>query len=99
MEHSITVECYAMLLNGVMLKGLNGYLKLVSDYRSLENSPLDIFVWNLFVVKYFHPLESPMYKNITFLFIVKNISFVQFLLCHTSDEKFLASYFPQTWYS
>ena len=44
LEHLITAECHAVLLNGVMLKGLNGHLKLVSDHRSLENSPLDIFV-------------------------------------------------------
>ena len=48
------------------------------------------------MVKYFRPLESPMNKNITFLFIVKNISFIQFSSCHTSDENFLASNFSQT---
>ena len=37
-----------------------------------------------------------MDKNVTFLFIVKNISCVQFLSCHTSDEKFLTSNFSQT---
>ena len=31
-----------------------------------------------------------------FLFIVKNISCVQFSLCHTSDENFLMSNFSQT---
>ena len=61
-----------------------------------KKSPLEIFMWNLFVVKYFRPLQSPMNKNITFLIIVKNISFVQFMLCHTSDKKFLASNFSQT---
>ena len=37
-----------------------------------------------------------MNKNITFLVIVKNISCVQFLSCHNSDEKFLTSNFSQT---
>ena len=37
-----------------------------------------------------------MNKNVTFLFIVKNISCVQFSLCHTSDENFLTSNFSQT---
>ena len=31
-----------------------------------------------------------------FLFIVKNISCVEFLLCHTSDENFLMLNFSQT---
>ena len=31
-----------------------------------------------------------------FLFIVKNISCVQFLSCHTSDENFLMPNFSQT---
>ena len=48
------------------------------------------------MVKYFRPLESPMNKNVTFLFIVKNISCVQFSSCHTSDENFLTSNFSQT---
>ena len=48
------------------------------------------------MVKDFRPLKSPMNKNITSLFIVKNISFIQFSSCHTSDENFLASNFPQT---
>ena len=37
-----------------------------------------------------------MNKNVTFLFIIKNISCVQFSLCHTSDENFLTSNFSQT---
>ena len=37
-----------------------------------------------------------MNKNVTFLFIVKNISCVQFSSCHTSDENFLTSNFSQT---
>ena len=36
-----------------------------------------------------------MNKNVT-LFIVKNISCVQFSSCHTSDENFLTSNFFQT---
>ena len=35
-------------------------------------------------------------KSITFLFIVKIISCVQFSSCHTSDENFLTSNFSQT---
>ena len=31
-----------------------------------------------------------------FVFIFKNILFVQFSSCHTSDENFLASIFSQT---
>ena len=37
-----------------------------------------------------------MNKNVTFLFIVKNISCVQFSSCHISDENFLTSNFSQT---
>ena len=57
-----------------------------------KNSPLDIFMWNLFVVKYFRPLESPMNKRHYFLFIVKNISCIQFSSCHTIDENFFPNY-------
>ena len=53
-------------------------------------------MWNLFVVKYFCPLESPMNNKHYFLFIVKNISCVQFLSCYTSDENFLMPNFSQT---
>ena len=51
---------------------------------------------NLFVVKYFCPLEPPMNKKHYFLFIVKGISYVQFSSCHTSNENFLAMNFSQT---
>ena len=37
-----------------------------------------------------------MNKNVTFLFIIKNISCVQFSSCHISDEIFLMSNFSQT---
>ena len=37
-----------------------------------------------------------MNKKHYFLFIVKNISCVQFLSCHTSDEKILMLNFSQT---
>ena len=37
-----------------------------------------------------------MNKNIIFLFTVKNISCIQFSLCHTSDKKFLTSNFSLT---
>ena len=37
-----------------------------------------------------------MNKKHYFLFIVKNISCIQFSLCHTSDEKFLTPNFSQT---
>ena len=32
---------------------------------------LDIFVRNLFVLKYFRPLQSPMNKNVTFYLLLK----------------------------
>ena len=35
-----------------------------------------------------------MNKNITFLFIVKNILFIQFLSCHTSEKIFSIKFFP-----
>ena len=37
-----------------------------------------------------------MNKNVTFLFIVKNISYVQFSSCHTSNKNFLTLKFSQT---
>ena len=37
-----------------------------------------------------------MNKNVTSLFIVKNISGIQFSSCHTSDKNFLMSNFSQT---
>ena len=37
-----------------------------------------------------------MNKNVTFFFIVNNISYIQFSLCHTSDENFLTLNFSQT---
>ena len=37
-----------------------------------------------------------MNKNVTFFFIVKNISCVQFSSCHTCDVNFLTSNFSQT---
>ena len=49
------------------------------------------------MVKYFHPLYrvSNELKHYI-LFIAKNISFIQFSSCHTSDENVLASKFSQT---
>ena len=37
-----------------------------------------------------------MNKKYYFVFIVKNISCIQFLSCHTSNEKFLTLNFSQT---
>ena len=45
--------------------------------------------------KIFSSLEYPMNKKHYFLFIVKNILFVQFSLCHISDENFLPLNFSQ----
>ena len=39
-----------------------------------------------------------MNKKHYVLFIVKNISCIQFSLCHTSDENFLALNFSELWY-
>ena len=60
-----------------------------------KKSPLDIFVWNLFVVKYFRLSESPMNKKHYFLFIVKNI--FSFNFCRvTIATKIFSVEFSQT---
>ena len=65
-------------------------------YRSWKKFTVRYFRVKFVCGKIFSPLDSPMNKSITFLFIVKNISLVQFSSYHTSDEKILASNFSQT---
>ena len=85
-----------MLLNGMMLKGLNEHLKLVSDYRSLEKIHRWIFRVKFVCGKIFLSLGVSN-EYITFLFIVKNVLFIQFSSCNTSNKNFLASNFSQTY--
>ena len=73
-------------------------------YNVIKVNKVYTVVWNKFTIgyfrvkfvhgKYFRPLESPMNKKHHFLFIVKNISFIQFSSCHTSNEIFRVEFFP-----
>ena len=74
-------------------------------FYSIHTNFQGTVVWKKFTVEYFDvkfvcgkifcPLECPMNKEHYLLFIVKNISFVQFSSCHIR-RKLLASNFSQT---
>ena len=59
-----------------------------------ENSPLDIFIWNMFIVKYFRPLESPMNKNITFYSLLKIFRAFNFRRVTPATKIFNVEFFP-----
>ena len=68
---------------------------LINMYHSLEKITIGYFRVKFVCGKIFLSLGVSNERK-HFLFIVKNISFVQFSSCHTRDEIFLASNFSQT---